>query len=145
MEAPASKRTPEVLRMVPPDSAIVHERSRSPIVAKPPPEDAHERSLAPIVAHERSRSPIGGNLFMDVHSGELLTADELYDIYFKAKRITKHNKAKRITKQERAQGKPTTLMAQSRPASHQPRPMTNPPRTNQSRLNRKRNTARRSS
>ena len=50
-----------------------------------------------------------------------------------------------ITKQERAQGKPTTLMAQSRPASHQPRPMTNPPKTNQSRLNRKRNTARRSS
>ena len=104
MEAMAPKRTPEVLQKTPLDqySASKHERSRSPTVARQPPEDAHERSLAPIVAHERSRSPIGGNLFMDVHSGELLTADELYDIYFKAKRITKHNKAKRITKQERA-------------------------------------------
>ena len=79
----ASTRTPEVLQKTPRDSAIKHERSRSPIVARQPQEDAHERS----------RSPIGGNLFMDVHSGELLTADELYDIYFKAKRIKKEERA----------------------------------------------------
>ena len=42
-----------------------------------------------------------------------------------------------ITKQALAQGRPTIVMAQSTPASHQPRPITSPPSTNHRTFSRK--------
>ena len=58
----------------------------------------------------------------------------------RASRPNGHSEKFPITKHDRAQGRPTIVIAATRPASHQPSAITRPPQTTQITFSRKRNT-----